>query len=68
MHHMILIFQIGYVNLRLRRDSIGVHLLHLNRKDSLVKDSDTECEQNLDVSGSDICVDTSPSINSMMTL
>ena len=63
MQPVIRIIQIGYVNLRLRRDSIGVHLLHLNRKDSLVKDSDTECEQNLNISGSDISVDTSPSIN-----
>ena len=29
-------FNIGYVNLRLRRDSIAVHLLHLQRKDSEV--------------------------------
>ena len=52
--------------MRLRRDSIAIHLLHLQRKDSLHNENEvtyTDGLENIDVSGPDLLADTPSSIN-----
>jgi hypothetical protein len=58
---------VGYVNLRLRRDSIAVHLLHLQTKDSEVSNGsdspNVRSWESINHGEPDLLVDTLSSIN-----
>ena len=60
----LILYHTGYVNLRLRRDSIAIHLLHLQRKHSEVSDdSSTKSSSHINHLKPDLLDDTPSSIN-----
>ena len=63
----VILYNVGYVNLRLRRDSIAVHLLHLQRKGSEVSNGSDSPNyrswESINHGEPDLLVDTLSSIN-----